>query len=159
MNRIDILKANESHVKLIWNWRNDPVTKKMSLNNHHIEWEEHRKWFNHALNQNQIKIYIAETSKRAIGLTRFDKNSEQKNTYDISINMAPNMRRKGFGKLILGESIKVFLEEVIDCEYIKATIKKENFASNKLFSSFGFKLESFDNSINILKLNSKCYLL
>tara|TARA_B100001057_G_scaffold497081_1_gene600259 strand:+ start:486 stop:971 length:486 start_codon:yes stop_codon:yes gene_type:complete len=155
MKKINILKANMNHRKLIWEWRNDPISKQMSLGNHYIEWDEHCKWFKTTLAQDQIRIYIAESFRKLIGLTRFDRNSEDKETYNISIIVAPNMRRKGFGKVILVESILIFLKEVKECKNILAVIKEENLISNNLFTACGFSFTSKEKNINTLKLDTK----
>ena len=39
-----LTKANKSHIKDIWFLRNEPLTRKMSLNSEPISWEEHNNW-------------------------------------------------------------------------------------------------------------------
>ena len=49
MSEIDIVSAKSCHSKIIWAWRNDPITRKMSNNNAKISWEDHSCWYEKTL--------------------------------------------------------------------------------------------------------------
>ena len=59
--------------------------------------------------------------------------------FDVSINISPASRGKGFGKQLLNNGIRRLNKEVKDCKFIRAEVKKDNESSNKLFKSCGFE--------------------
>ena len=55
--RITVLRATENDSKDILNWRNDELTKKMSMTADSVSWETHSSWYKEYL-VNQTVIYI-----------------------------------------------------------------------------------------------------
>ena len=54
-------------------------------------------------------FYIGEHNGTKIGVCRFEYNNE-KNISEISINLNPNERGKGYGKKLLTNAIKTYLK-------------------------------------------------
>ena len=48
-DNISIKKAGNKDKKMIWEWWNDPVTRKMMKKNNLVPWEEHSKWYDQFL--------------------------------------------------------------------------------------------------------------
>lgn len=129
--------ALESDSKVIFIWRNDGLTRSMSLNTDLVAWDGHVKWFESTLkNPNRILIMclLAETKNR-VAIVRFDVQGTRAL---VSINLAPSMRGKGLGKKCLGESIKFFKENYSFVKALDAEIKDVNIASISSFESIGF---------------------
>ena len=147
---IKISKANIEHSKKIWEWRNDPVTLNMSFNDKKVSWDEHQKWYKEKLNTKKSIIYISQNHEVLLGVVRFDNFENKNQIYEISINIAPEMRGKGLGKMILNRSKETFLKENKNCSTIKANIKKENKISINLFLKCGFKITFKDEIKSIL---------
>ena len=80
-------------------------------------------------------FYIGEHNGTKIGVCRFEYNNE-KNISEISINLNPNERGKGYGKKLLTNAIKTYLKNK-NC-ILSAKIKEDNTISLGLFSSSGF---------------------
>ena len=158
MINIKLIKATKQHSKLLWNWRNDPITRKMSRNTQKISWKEHSLWLEKKLTDQSSKIFIGMNNDNPIGVLRFDRCEINKTTYEISINISPLNRGKGIGKKLLIKGIEQFLKEVIDCKIIKAEVKNFNIPSNNLFRSCGFILCIREN-INQGELNLYEYLI
>ena len=137
MNQIVLVSAKNCHSEMIWKWRNDPITRKMSVNSEEVSWEEHSTWYENVLLDKCRKLYIGEEEGIPIGVIRFDKCDDEY-AYEVSINISPVSRKKGFGKELLTHGIKKLLKEVENCKYVRAEVKKDNESSNKLFKSFGF---------------------
>jgi len=137
---IFIDKASQKDSKIIWKWKNDPISLKMSFIGNFVTWEEHQTWYKNCLEKNDIEIYIAKTLKVPIGVVRFEKCIENKNISNISINLAPEFRNKGFSIKILIKAIKTYWNENNSENIINAEIKKENIKSIKLFENCGFIL-------------------
>ena len=138
MNQIVIVSAKSCHSETIWEWRNDPITRKMSINSEKVSWEEHTSWYEKILLDKCMKLYVGEEEGIPIGVVRFDKCDDDEYVYEVSINISPAYRKKGFGKQLLTHGIRKLLKEVENCKFIRAEVKKDNLSSNKLFKSFGF---------------------
>ena len=150
---IKIIKANQNHSTKIWEWRNDPITKSMSLSKKSIDIKDHNIWFEKILNNKNIKTYVAEKEGIPVGIARYEPLDIRKSIFEISINIAPEKRSKGLGKILLRETIKYVFEEEEKCQTIKAKIKDANKKSIRLFKNLGFKLLKSEDHINILFLN------
>ena len=112
-------------------------TRKMFINGEKLSWEEHSSWYEKALLDNFRKLYLGEESGIPIGIVRFDKCENEEYVFDVSINISPESRGKGFGKQLLNNGIRRLHKEVKSCKFIRAEVKKDNESSNKLFKSCG----------------------
>ena len=153
MSEIVLVSAEICHSEMIWEWRNDPITRKMFINGEKVSWEEHSSWYKKVLLDNCRKLYIGEESGIPIGVVRFDKDYNKKYTYEVSINISPTSRRKGFGKKLLTNGIRRLLREVENCKFIRAEVKKDNESSNKLFMSYGFIFIEDESGMNSYELS------
>ncbi len=139
-----IREAVESDCMFIFNWRNDFYTKKMSINNTKISYDDHCVWFNESLNNPVKVIYIGENNHNKIGVCRFDLDKNN-SIAEVSINLNPIFRGKGYGKDLLISSIEKFEKEYKFL--LLAFIKKENIASQNLFEFVGFSSSSYHDGI------------
>ena len=89
MSEIVLVSAEICHSKMIWGWRNEPITRKMSVNGEKVSWKEHSSWYEKALLDNCRKLYLGEESGIPIGIVRFDKCDNEENVFDVSINISP----------------------------------------------------------------------
>ena len=121
----------------IFNWRNNKISRIMSFNNQIISFSDHEKWFKENINNPLIVFFIGENENGKLGIVRFELDLK-KNFSEVSINMNPEMRGKGFGRELLKKSIEAYLKNR-KC-VLKAKIKIENEISMKLFLSMGFSI-------------------
>lgn len=152
MNEILIRLATKEHSKVIWEWRNDATTRAMSLNQDLVSWENHQSWYERVLINNNRHLYVGYTDNILFGMVRFDKCENQDHTYEVSINLDPQQRSKGLGKLLLIKVIEQFWNQVADASLILAEIKKENDASRKVFQNVGFREEWADSILHKFSL-------
>ena len=153
MSDIVILTAKDVHSEMIWEWRNDPITRQMSINSEKVSWEEHSSWYEKVLLDTRRKLYIGEERGIPVGVLRFDKCESEKYVYEVSINISPASRGKGFGKKLITNGIRRLLEEVVNCKLIRAEVKKDNESSNKLFMSYGFIFIEDESGMNSYELS------
>ena len=139
MKNISIKSATEEHSKAIWEWRNEATTRAMFLNQDLVPWENHQKWYKRVLINKDRHLYVGYTGDILFGMVRFDKCENQDHTYEASINLDPQQRGKGLGKLLLPKAIEHFWNQVADASLILAEIKRENVASKKAFENAGFE--------------------
>ena len=102
-----IRKVNSSDCKDIFVWRNDNLTRKMSFDQSLISIENHDKWFNKILSDQNVVTYLGNDKNFKIGICRF-QIIEKKRIVEVSININPKFRNKGFAKILLEKSIQKF---------------------------------------------------
>jgi len=81
-------------------------------------------------------IYIAEDGNKKIGMVRADRIN--KSVAEISINMSPAERGKGYGAALIGLASKKILDEN-SLSFLIAKIKETNLASVKAFKKAGYE--------------------
>lgn len=153
MSEMVLVSAEICHSEMIWEWRNDPITRKMFVKSEKVSWEEHTSWYEKVLLDKCRKLYLGEEGGIPIGVVRFDKCDDEEYVYEVSINISPTGRRKGFGKQLLPNGIRRLLKEVDNCKFIRAEVKKGNESSNKLFMSCGFIFIEYESGMNIYELS------
>jgi RimJ/RimL family protein N-acetyltransferase len=132
----------------IFEWRNDPLTLAMFINENKVSWKEHEEWFKNMLENSTKKLYIGTIDNQKIGICRFDYDKFSTSS-EISINMNPLMRGKKISFQFLNEAIKKYKE--INNSTLKATVKRENFASIKIFKKSAFIIEDQNEKYVFLK--------
>jgi RimJ/RimL family protein N-acetyltransferase len=144
---LTIRKAQMEDCKEVWQWWNDPVTRKMMKKNDFVPWEIHLKWFRIVISPTTDKfLHLCLMDNKKIGVVRFDDKGNS--TFEVSINMNPHFRGKGFGKKMLEQAIKYFTREN-SVKKLFAVFKKINIPSKKtfLYNKFVIKREGIDYSI------------
>ena len=130
-------KAGLKDSKIIFEWRNDELTRTMSHTKDIVDWEGHSAWFASSLENKNRLLLLCENKNdsKKMAVVRFDVNSTRAL---VSINLAPDMRGKGISKQCLSGSIESFKNEFPQVTALDAEIKLENIASQRLFKSIGF---------------------
>ncbi len=129
-------EVNELDRELIWRWTNDEETRKASYSQAHISWDEHIRWFDSVQRQKNHRFYIANNgSKKPVGQIRFAIDGKDA---IVSFSVAPESRRRGYGKDILIKSAKKLFNET-NIEQISAYVKSANEASLLVFQKAGFR--------------------
>lgn len=140
---IVVNEATEDDSKIIFAWRNDEKTRAMSRTTNEIDWEEHSKWYEATLQNENCCVLMCSNAKtnQQMAVVRFDVEDE---VAQISINLSPFMRGKGLANTCLSEAITYFSAIFKSVSCIEAEIKPINIASRKAFegAGFGFKKES-----------------
>ena len=156
MNKIKVRKANNKDIYDIYNWRNDPITKKMSKNKSSINLDEHKDWFNKKKRDENtlILMCIEKHFNKKIGVVFFNLNERNKSS-NISINLDPLNRNKGYGSECLSISINFFKKYFENCDKIFAEIKNDNISSIKTFEKIGFIKIKENKNMMLFKLSTK----
>lgn len=139
---IDIIEVKniEEDAKLIFDWRNDEITRLMSFNQNIRIWKNFKEEFKNNYFNNIIPPLFALYENKKIAIIGFlDDNINKEHI--ININIDPFYRNKGMGKEIILKSIKYIKTNYKNCyNSIIACIKEINIASNKVFQKSGFIL-------------------
>jgi UDP-2,4-diacetamido-2,4,6-trideoxy-beta-L-altropyranose hydrolase len=124
--------------ELIWHWTNDEETRKASYSQASISWDEHIRWFDSVHRQKNHRFYIANNgSTKPVGQIRFAIDGKDA---IVSFSVAPESRRRGYGKDILIRAANKLFNET-NIEQITAYVKSENEASLMAFQKAGFRKE------------------
>ena len=137
-----IRTADLSDLQDVYDWRNDSFSRSMFLSSEAVSLNEHIDWYQRSLKNPNRRIYIGLINDLKVGVVRFDFNEDTEQS-EVSINLNPLLRGKGFGFSLLSKSISEYKQSK-DTTLI-ATVKKENDASFKIFTKCGFLNESEDD--------------
>jgi len=125
----------------LFDWRNDPQTRAVSLSTDEVTWDGHVRWFEASLANERRRIYICtsnlDDSEQAIGMVRFDED-EVGTSAEVSINLNPQARGRGLGYPSLVSGISAFTAERSGVIRIVAKIRATNAASLAIFTKAGF---------------------
>src|SRR5688572_30062541 len=125
-----------SDCRMIWEWANDPESRRASFTSREISWEEHITWFEQKLVESQC-VFLAvvqEESSNIVGSVRFQIEGDHA---VISINIAPSYRGRGIGQRAI-RLATLFLFENTSVDTILATIRATNVASIRAFQRSGY---------------------
>ena len=145
-NVVTVLRATADDSRNIWEWRNDGVTKSMSITTNSVSWDAHSSWYEKSLANKNRYLYVGYLNgAEKIGMCRFDIDSNA-HSAEVSINLNPLYRNKKLSMKLLAVAINEFSREA--SLPLRATIKKMNVVSIKCFTSIGFKFERDDGEYN-----------
>lgn len=132
--------ATLSDASLLLHWRNNPSAREFSLNSKPITKAEHLQWLLARLERTQTEPFLLFlNSSKVIGMTRLDLLSGSSEKYEISILVDPRQHGKGIGTEILKMTCEIFFTTHPD-KTILARVHRNNYVSQKLFSSADFDL-------------------
>ena len=147
-HKIKIRAATFEDGKSIFDWRKDVLSTAMSFSNKDLTFKEHINWFNQSLLNSYKKFYIGEVNDTNVGVCRFDFNKIE-NYSEVSININPEVRGRGLGKIFLCQCVDDYLE--YNERNLIAKIIPQNQASINIFRFAGF--EKFNENENVLILH------
>lgn len=129
--------AGQEDGLLIWEWANDPKTRKNSFSSNPISWSNHESWYEKRLASTDSCIWILEYRQVAVGQIRYDRiNSD---TAQISFSVAPNYRGRNLGAELLQHSAPLACEK-LGVRWLEGVTFVDNVASNHAFLKAGFDL-------------------
>lgn len=121
--------ATLEDAKLLFDWRNDPLTRANSINEDEVPWDTHVAWLTGSLKLEDRKLLIASNGE-PVGTVRLDIRP---NETELSWTVSPGHRGKGYGKEM------VCLAAAGNVGLI-AHIKRQNIPSQIIAKSAGFTL-------------------
>ena len=131
---LTIRAARPDDARLLWEWRNAPDVRAVSLDSDPIPFEQHREWYERSLANPDRDILIAEFESTPVAMVRFDYDND---VATVSIILASKIRGKGMAKRILAGAIEDVHPRP---QTLCALIKPENAPSLALFRSAGFEV-------------------
>lgn len=132
---MQIRKLIQSDSLDLFSWRNDELSRRMFKNTALLNLEDHEKWFEATRIDPNKYLLIGFDQNEKVGVCRFDLKIDEK-IAEVSINVNPKLRSKGFGQELLKKSLKKFKDD-FDFETV-ANVRRENIASIKVFEKCDF---------------------
>lgn len=142
MSRLDATRGGDVALRLarledcarIWEWRNDPETRRTSFDTAPIPFETHEAWFRASLRRADRKLYVILAEGRECGSARLDSAGGEA---EVSIYLAPEYRGRGVGPAALERLAETAFGE-LELERLVARVKADNAASLAAFERAGF---------------------
>jgi len=103
--------ATLQDARLLWQWRNDPVTRAGSRNSEPVPWPEHLAWVESSLIREDRLLLVLEDETGPAGTVRWDLGQEGEHEWEVSITVAPERRGQSLSRPILGAA-EVALSEL-----------------------------------------------
>lgn len=137
-------RAGFSDARLLFDWRNDPLTRENSIQTSEVTWAQHQEWLDHSLKNDKREIWIAVVAGQDVGMIRKDLG----HISELSWSVAPECRGQGLGSQILTQFVQKHPGSY------KAKIKKHNQASLKMAEVAGFKKLHEEEELIVFTINS-----
>lgn len=132
---VSLRRATQDDAARLLAWRNDPLTRAMSVNAEEVTADRHRAFLAAVLASDQQLLFIAESEGRPVGTLRLDR--ELDGTLEVALTVAPEERRKGYSPALLraadAEAARLGATRVV------AVLRPDNVASRKAFEAAGYR--------------------
>lgn len=143
---VTLRAASAADERLLFDWVNDPATRRSARNRQPIAWPEHRDWFAAKLAAADCAIWIAEVDGDAVGQVRLDRHDM---SAEIDIAVAPQHRGHGYGQAAL---LALAADHAMGTDCLQAAVRMENDASLAMFRNAGFiETSRADGFVNLEK--------
>jgi len=131
MSDFTLRQANQSDARALFDLRNHPDVRSRSNNTDEISFDTHQAWFNKVLSDQYKQVFIAERSKKFVGMVRFEKIED---AYLMSWAISPEYQGLGLGKEVVKSAIQIMGQKAFVAE-----IKPDNIASIKIAEYVGMR--------------------
>ena len=130
---INLRVVKKEDVDILFDWANDPVTRKNSFSEEPINYQTHVKWFNSCMENPYCIQFLLEIDDKVVGQARLNINNNDEAL--ISYSIAPNYRCRGYAKILLYEVTKWCKVNMPSIKSIIADVKPDNLASQEVLLS------------------------
>lgn len=134
MTSLVFRRATSDDAKRLFQWRNDPDTRRNSHSTEEIEFEAHCAWLQNVLDKPEWTILIAEIENTPVGTIRSVQQSDGSSI--LSWIVAPEVRGRGLARQMIS-----YVSDLLVDVPLSAEIKSSNTASIKAAEAAGFRCE------------------
>ena len=133
---IYLRRADREDVELFFRWVNEPAVRENSFNTETILWENHQKWFETALADDSVRIYVLMQDSIPVGQVRLVFEDSK---WQISYSIVSAYRGQGYGKIILQLAENELIKDGHAGDNLFAEVKADNIASQRIFIRLGYR--------------------
>lgn len=135
---VSLRPAAEDDCRRLWEWRNDPTTRRASFQTGAIVYADHQRWFGERLRDPQTRFFIVQDPEgEPVGYVRFQV---RRGEAEISVSIDRAHRGKGYGPAAIRLSSDLLLS-MDRLGGIVAYVRTENPSSLAAFQRAGFAVE------------------
>ncbi|WP_051226922.1 GNAT family N-acetyltransferase [Butyrivibrio sp. MC2013] len=127
--------------RLLYDWRNDEDTRRFSFNKEPIRYEDHLKWLEKKLGQDDCLILIFSDNEGDAGQVRYDICD---GIALMSYSIDKDRRGRGYAGIML-EMAATLLRRKYGDVTVKAEVLPGNAASVRVFQKLGYLMEREDD--------------
>lgn len=134
-----VRKVRPEDSRRVWEIRNTPQSRQVSINQDEVPWEKHEPWFKRKYIEDTANAcFVLDYGGETAGYCRFDSEND---SFRVSVALDPAYHGKGFGSLFLIEACAQFGKD----KNLVAEIKNGNESSVKIFEKAGFHITREDD--------------
>lgn len=134
--RVILREANYDDKDLLFEWVNDPISRKSAFSDELIQYEDHCKWFDNAIKSDDCIQLILMVDGIEVGQARFEIHNF---TAELDYSIAPKYRLMGYGCILIEKSVLWIREHLPKVKNIVAKVKPENIASQRVLQNNCFE--------------------
>lgn len=134
-SELTIRHASFDDELLLWQWANDPVTRRNSFSTGPISWEEHQRWCAKKYASPDCRLWIMRVGDFPVGQIRYERAGGD--TAEVSFSVAPGFRGRQLGTRLLQSTVDLAARELA-VRWIRGAALVENQASHRTFLKSGF---------------------
>lgn len=127
--------ATMEDARLLFDGRNAEPVRRWSQQPEALEWPDHVRWLEAAVNDPQRLLLIAEIAAGAVGVLRYDRQGVQ---VDVSIYLFAEHLGLGWGRTLLEQGEAWLVRHWPDVQRLGARVLAENQVSLTLFRRAGY---------------------
>jgi RimJ/RimL family protein N-acetyltransferase len=132
--------VTEADVDLLFEWSNDPVTRRNSFSSDPIPFEHHQQWLSKLLGDPLQRAYLL-VNPEPIGLVRFRIGSAEPCQAELSYSIGPQHRGKRLATPLLRLGIEQLRQDLGAPVALLARVKHDNEPSIRALRQAGFELQ------------------
>jgi RimJ/RimL family protein N-acetyltransferase len=136
VSELTLRPATEGDEELLLEWRNEPETRRQSLQQAPVSPEQHARWFRDRLARpSECRIYVAELDGVPIGQARVDLSGD--GAGEISVAVAAGSRGRHLGRSLIAKGTARAAAD-LGALSVTAVVKQANIASLRAFEAAGY---------------------
>lgn len=134
-NDLQLRQATDEDKEFLFRLANEKSVRQNSFSDKPIKWDEHVAWFERAMINPDVYIFVLESGENKVGQIRFQIEDK---CAQISYSVCEENRGKGYGSRIISMGERSLLEINSEIISFEAFVKSDNIASQKVFMKNGY---------------------
>ncbi|GAB4140322.1 MAG: hypothetical protein Tsb0016_07450 [Sphingomonadales bacterium] len=134
---MELRPVGEADGARLFQWRNDPATRRHALNPAPLDQAAHHAWLDAALADPQRLLWMGVLDRAAIGVLRFDLDGD---AALVSIYLDPARHGQGLGRALLRAGLARLARTHPHIRLLEADVLDANGPSREIFEAVGFQL-------------------
>lgn len=132
---------------LLWQWSNDPQTRRNSFSRGAISWDSHQTWCAKKFGASDCRLWIMQLGRLPVAQIRYDRVEGARGALaEISFSVAPGCRGMGLGTRLLQATAEMAASE-LGVTSIEGVTLPGNEASRRAFLKAGFTATDGDRIV------------